>query len=814
MVPPPFNEADTRAKLIDPALHTLGWLEFVAEAQRGTHGEIHREQSAAAIDIVDGKARRRGNGRVDYLLRMHVPPHVQPLTLAFIEAKKEALHPGAGIEQVKEYAEVAKRQNVQFVFSTNGHLFVEYDRHSGKTSDPRSISEFPAPLELRSRYEQALGLDLSAPGAQALFTPYATSGDTPRYYQDAAIRAVLERLALAALGKAPKRALLSLATGAGKTTIAVQLMKRLFDCGQASRVLFVCDRDELRKQALGKFHNVFGDDAKIAVESADGSNKAHNARVHIATYQTLGVDGEEDDDKPPSESFLSRHYPPNHFSHIIIDECHRSAWGRWSEVLRRNPDATQIGLTATPRKIQWPKGAHTAEAAKKDEAITADNIRHFGEPVYEYTLTQGIEDGYLAPCEIKQGRVSIDDQIIRGSDVLSHRAKNARTGHAARQDEVRDEYTRLNYDRELQIPERLAVMCSDLFDYLVDSGGPEQKTIVFCTSDAHAQRVAAQLGNLYAQWCEAEQRARAASFAFQCTATTEGGALVADLRGSTTSHFIATTVDLLSTGVDVPCVRNIVFFRYLESPILFYQMVGRGTRIDEDTGKLMFRLYDYTNMIRLFGADFVTRPAKPRERGDGGGGDDDDPPPILVADGFTVKVDRGGQFVLGEADGKARPIPIDEYKARLAEQLKHEAADLAQFRAQWIVPEARHGLLDHLVQGGYSPRVLQLVDVMQDYDLFDVLARVAYASNARKRLDRMLAFQYRHEDWLDAMPEPARRVVLGVAHQFERDGTEGLENRELWNVPEIVKAGGLKALRPLGKAADVLRDAKSRLFGV
>ncbi len=791
MAPAGYNEADTRAKLIDPALHARRWIEIVKDEQRTSHGEIHREQSAVRIDILDGKPLKRGRGRVDYLLRAYLEEHEQPLTLAFIEAKKEKLPPTQGLEQVKEYA---RRHTVKFVYSTNGHLFVEYDTTTGKTTDPRPIGEFPTPGELRQRWFTATGLDPDAPEVGPLLTAYSVAGDRPRYYQDAAIRAVLERVALAAAGREKKRALLSLATGAGKTSIAVGLLQRLSDGGQLKRALFLVDRDELRVQALTRFHNVFGSDAKIVREGADGGNEAKNARIHIATYQSLGIHDEGD------ASFLRRHYPENHFSHIIIDECHRSAWGTWSEVLTRNPEAFQVGLTATPRELS---------GTQQDQEITADNRKHFGEPVYDYSLAQGIEDGYLAPCEIKQGRVSIDEQALAKKEVIEHKAKRIDTGRKAEPNEIRDIYSARDYDARLQIPERVIAMCDDLFQYLLETGGPEQKTIVFCAADAHADRVAQRLNNLYADWCRANARARAEPYAFKCTFMSSGNKMVADLRGTLSSWFVATTVDLLSTGVDVPCVRNIVFFRYLESSIVFHQMVGRGTRIDEASGKLMFRLYDYTNMIRLFGCAFITPPPRP---GGGGGGDGDDTEPTLIAGGFSVQVKRDGHFVLGERDGKLVPVAYAEYKRELAGRLKREAADLAEFRARWIAPPERKELMEALVSAHGSPTMIQMVDAKQDYDLYDVLAELGYSVKPRTRLDRSLAFRFKNEPWLDAMPSPAKGVILGIAGQFERNGTDALENREIWRVPAIQKAGGLAALRGLGKPLDALRDAKIRLF--
>lgn len=243
-----LSESDTRAKLIDPAIHARGWTEDL----------IRREETAGAIDVIGGRAKRRSKGRTDYALRIKVNPQAQPVAL--IEAKREGLSPGYGMEQGKAYA-AAKRLNVPFVFSSNGHMFVEYDGFRGITSPPRPMSEFPTPAELRARYEQHMGFSLDSPATRPLLTPYMGGESTRRCYQDAAIRAVLETIARCEATGQPKRALLSLATGSGKTFIAVNLLRRIADAGQLRRALFVCDRDELRTQALGALQNVFGGDA-------------------------------------------------------------------------------------------------------------------------------------------------------------------------------------------------------------------------------------------------------------------------------------------------------------------------------------------------------------------------------------------------------------------------------------------------------------------------------------------------------------------------------------------------------------------------
>jgi type I restriction enzyme R subunit len=226
-----LSESDTRAKLIDPAIHARGWTEDL----------IRREETAGAIEIVAGVARKQARGRVDYTLRVRVTPETQPVAVALIEAKAEHLPPTHGLEQGKSYA-AARRLNVPFVFASNGHLYVGYDRFTGLTSAPQPLSTFPTPDDLRARYEQHLGIRLGDATSRPLLARYSGGEATRRYYQDAAIRAVLEKLA-----RGEKRALLSLATGAGKTFIAVNLLRRIADAGQLTRALFVCDRDELRK---------------------------------------------------------------------------------------------------------------------------------------------------------------------------------------------------------------------------------------------------------------------------------------------------------------------------------------------------------------------------------------------------------------------------------------------------------------------------------------------------------------------------------------------------------------------------------------
>ncbi|CRI67974.1 Type III restriction protein res subunit (fragment) [Thiocapsa sp. KS1] len=474
----PYNEPETRFYLIDPKLRAKGYDDPTRL----------RLETPAPVDIEGPKGRRRkGPGRTDYLICIEIGAMPAPLPVGLIEAKRETADPLSGMEQGKGYGD-CRRFSIHYVFATNGHRYGEFDKISGLTTGPHDFDLFPTHAELAERYARDTGIDLSEPAANLLFTSDSPAyAENPRYYQSAAIRAVIAKILHCERDGLPARALLVLATGSGKTIVAANLLHRLNQAGRLAKpALFLCDRDELRQQALGKLRNVFKDSARI-VTSDRGENSARNARIQIATYQTLGLD----DDAKDVASFLTRHYPePNSFSVIIIDECHRSAWNRWRVVLERNPDAIQIGLTATPRQLREPK-----RQRREDQDITANNLAYFGPPVYEYDLIQAQEDGYLAACEIVRRAVSLDGETFTDAEVVLKKGVDIRTGKRVKRDALKPKYDATRFDNDLVIPERIAAMCKDLFEQLCANGGPEQKVIVFCTRDLHADRVAMQLNN-------------------------------------------------------------------------------------------------------------------------------------------------------------------------------------------------------------------------------------------------------------------------------------------------------------------------------
>lgn len=791
-----YNEAETRFYLIDPALRDKGYNDH----------QWLKLETPAPVEPTGSKGRRRaGAGRTDYLLCVQVGTMPQPLPIGVIEAKKQNDDPLKGMQQAKGYADCT-RFHVQYVFATNGHLYGEFDVTRQLPDGPFPFADFPSHADLSARYAKDKGIDITQPQAAMLFMADSAAYTKPRYYQDAAIRAAFEKILRSEQQGDHARVLLSLATGAGKTVIAANLLWRLHEAGRLTKpALFLCDRDELREQAYEKLSKAFPKGSVRIVKTERGENAARNAKVHISTYHTLGLDDEEQD----YASFLSRHYLENSFSIIVIDECHRSAWGRWSEVLKRNPEAIHIGLTATPRQLREDK-----HQSKDDAEITANNVGYFGEPVYEYTLIQAQEDGYLAACEIVRRKPSVDGHTFTHGEVLAANPTYAHTGLAAAQDDIKDEYNARHFDNQLLLPQRIEAMCRDLFGQLCAHGGPEQKVIIFCNRDLHADRVALQMQRLYAAWCESNGQTPKQDYAFKCTA--EGGSdKIEIMRGSGERCFIACTVDLLATGVDIERLNAVVFFRYLESSISFYQMVGRGTRIDEPTSKYKFWLYDYTGVTELFGTDFITKPPRPRKGGGGGGPDGpEDPPPIIQIAGQTVEITPQGRFILQQRDGRDVPIPVEEYRQEMIRRVLAEAATLNEFRGLWIETQKRRQLIEHLIGDHYSPAVVSELEDMGECDHYDLFAHYGYRSAALKRRERAAAYLDGNAPWFGSADGKASIVLRAFGHQFGAGGTDALESEQLWEVPEIKRVGGLDALRILGKPAEVLREAKTRLFGI
>jgi type I restriction enzyme R subunit len=795
-----MNEADTRYELIDPVLWDKGYKRPYITLE-----------TKAPVEPIGFKGRRRaGAGRTDYLLCVETPSGPAPLPVAILEAKKEDEDPLKGMQQAKGYSD-CDRFEAKYIFSTNGHRYAKFNKFTGEQTGPFPLADFPDHQTLTACYHRHTGIRLDDASSALLFQPDSPAYAESRYYQDAAIRAAFEKILQSEAKGQAAHILLSLATGSGKTIIAANLLWRLHEAERLPKpALFLCDRDELREQAYTKLKAVFGDNARI-VETKNGENAAKNARIHIATYQTLGLDDGDAD----FASFLSKHYGEDAFSVIIIDECHRSAWGKWSEVLKRNPNAIHIGLTATPRQLR--ERPNNTEEEAEDTEITANNRKYFGEPVYEYTLIEAQEDGYLAACEIIKRKPAIDAKVFTKAEVLAAKPTNIKTGKPITEEDLtKDSYTGKDFDDELFIDMRTPAMCEDLFKLLCENGGPEQKVIIFCTREIHADRVAMQMNNLYAKWCRDNAHEPKDHYAFKCMGGANNGAdMIEPMRGSGERAFIACTVDLLEAGVDIERLNAVVFFRYLKSAIKFYQMVGRGTRIHEETQKYKFWLYDYTGVTDLFGTDFITDPPRPGGGGGGGGegqGDETSEPPVVAEVPGDTSIIAEGRFVMGIRDGRQALIPFDEYRREMIQRVRAEADNLRQFRLLWIDAKKRQKLINHLIGDKYNPEIVRDLDGMTEYDFYDLFAHHGYRALALKRPERKIIYLAENQTWFESIDPKAAIVLKGLGHQFELGGTEALETTALWDVPEIKEAGGFDALRKIGSPVEVMKEAKTRLF--
>jgi type I restriction enzyme R subunit len=319
------------------------------------------------------------------------------------------------------------------------------------------------------------------------------------------------------------------------------------------------------------------------------------------------------------------------------------------------------------------------------------------------------------------------------------------------------------------------------------------------------------LNALYSAWVKANQQKRVPNYAFKCMSSVNGQGLIPDFRGRAKSHIIATTKDLLTTGVNVPRVRNIVFFRYVQSPLLFHQMVGRGTRIDEGSDKLMFRIFDYTGATALFGQPFVT-PPPPEPEGPKPPPPPGPPPQKVRVKGVAIEIKNTGRFNLLTRDGRLQRVTPQEYRDELVKQLLAAVPTLADFRKKWLNLVERQHMMKQLRDQNLLPEVLSEGADMEAFDEFDVLAAFAYGVKPLTRADRAAQFGDGGPDWLIRLPQPSAKVIRAIVKQFERAGTAALEATDLWQTPEIRALKGLQTLKQGGPPDELIRRTKETLF--
>ena len=787
-----MNEAETRAELIDPALAAAGW------------GVV--EQSRARREVicpgrVGASPRARGRGKsADYVLtyRGH--------RLAVIEAKADTLPVTEGLGQAKDYAALLR---CRFAYATNGRGLYRVDMATGAEGP---VDRYPTPDEL---WAATYAADDEWRDRFAA-VPFEERGGmwTLRYYQHNAVDAVTE-----AVAAGRTRLLLTLATGTGKTAIAFQIAWKLFHARwslsreptRRPRILFLADRNILANQAKGAFA-AFPEDATARITPADIRKRGRapkNASLFFTIFQTFMVDqsspgrgggarreprdgggpaigrppGVESPPPPPGgEEFVFGEYPPDFFDFIIVDECHRGGANdesSWRAILDYFAPAVQLGLTATPKRRD-----------------NVDTYAYFGEPLYTYSLKEGIEDGFLTPFKVRQFATTIDDYVYTPDDVIV-------SGEA----EAGDRFTNDQFNRRIHIEERERYRVK----LMMDAIDPRQKTIVFCANQPHAALVRDLIN-------QAKPAGSDANYCVRVTAD-EGKIgetwLAAFQDNEKTIPTILTTSHKLSTGVDARNVRNIVLLRPIKSMIEFKQIIGRGTRLFD--GKIFFTILDFVGAYQHFSdPEWDGEPADPPDAAPRRPGDAGEPPPagdpeerdgpkqplvIRLADGKERRFQHISATSFWGPDGK--PMSAAQFVHSLFGVLPDLFRDEAELRALWGDPATRAGLLDGLAERGFTRDQLSLIRHVvdaDDSDLFDVLAYVAWLRAPESRAERVAA---RRRSILDGRSGKQADFLDFVLGQYVAEGEEELDTGKLPGLLGLRYGSPADAVRELGTVADI-----------
>jgi type I restriction enzyme, R subunit len=770
--------------------------------------------------IVRGKLVTRGKAkRADYIL--YYKPNIP---IAIVEAKDNNHSVGEGMQQALDYAVTL---NIPFVFSSNGDGFVFHDRTGTGTEKEATLplEAFPSPKDLWSKYCAWKGLTPNE--EEIVLQDYFDdgSGKAPRYYQSNAINAAVE-----AIAKGQNRILLVMATGTGKTYTAFQIIWRLWKAGRKKRILFLADRNVLVDQTMVNDFRPFGAAmAKLStgaktIEREDGSEVELTTaldrkrridtayEVYLGLYQA--ITGPEDRQK------LFREFSPGFFDLIVIDECHRGSAAddaAWREILEYFSAATQIGLTATPKETKY-----------------VSNIHYFGTPVYTYSLKQGIDDGFLAPYKVIKVHIDVDVQGYR-----PERGDIDREGN-----EIEDRiYNTKDFDRTLVIDDRTKLVAKKVSDFLKESKDRFQKTIVFCVDEEHAARMRQALVNENKDLCNENHR-----YVMRITGSdAEGQAQLGNFIDPEAKYpVLVTTSRLLSTGVDAQTCRLIVLDRLVGSMTEFKQIVGRGTRVHEDTKKFYFTLIDFRGATNHF-ADpaFDGEPVQIYEPGENDPmvPPDDVPPtdengnPVPPEPGDDeIIVDTPPDITIKPGEDKPRKIYVDgvgativaervEYldeKGRLVTEtlrdftkraLKKRFANLDDFLKRWESAKRKQAIVEELENEGLSLEPLA-EEVGKDLDSFDLICHVAFDQPPLTRRER--ADNVRKRDVFTKYGPQARAVLEALLQKYQDQGVIDLGDPRILQIPPLDAMGTpVQLIKEFGTRADFIfavQELQSALY--
>jgi type I restriction enzyme R subunit len=754
-----LTEADIRTKFITPALVGANgdkWnvMTQIREEVYFTKGRV----------IVRGKTVKRGEAKkADYILSYKLN-----LPLAVIEAKDNSYSVGAGMQQALEYAEIL---DIPFAYSSNGDAFLEHDRTvtSGTVTREIPLNQFPTPDALWARYCGSKSWTSSQ--QQVTTQDYYDDGSrrSPRYYQLIAINRTVD-----AIARGVHRILLVMATGTGKTYTAFQIIWRLWKSGAKKRILFLVDRNILADQTKTNDFRPFGTAmTKITNRTVDKSFE-----IYLCLYQA--VTGTEEDRN------IYKQFSPDFFDLIVIDECHRGSAAEdanWRQILEYFSTATQIGLTATPK-----------------ETKDVSNIEYFGEPIYTYSLKQGISDGFLAPYKVV--RIGLD------KDLDGWRPEMGKTDRFGFEIEDR-EYNDLDFDRNLILEKRTQVVAAKITEFL-RATDRFAKTIVFCENIDHAERMRQALVNANPDLASANSK-----YIMRITGDNDEGKAQLDnfIDPESTYPVIATTSQLMSTGVDAQTCHLIVLDKRIGSMTEFKQIIGRGTRINEDYNKLYFTIMDFKRATALFAdPDFDGDPVQIYEPKEG----ETVVPPDDVIPENEVKENAGLYDTFGtdgapgdNGHGKPKKYYVDDVEVRVATErvqyldadgkliteslkdftrrtLRKTYASLNAFLNAWNAAERKQALIDELsTQGVFLDELAEQVGC--DYDAFDLVCHVAFDQPPLTRHERAERVNKRHV--FARYGGQARAVLQALLQKYADSGLRSVESLDILKVDPLTSFG-------------------------
>jgi type I restriction enzyme R subunit len=724
-----LSERDICSKFITPAIRQANWDERqIREEVNLTKGRI----------IVKGSSASRGKPkRADYILS-----YKPNLPLAVVEAKRNIFTVGEGMQQALMYAEML---DIPFALSSNGDAFLLHDRTGTleKVEEEISLDRFPSPDFLWQKYCEWKGLDEERQKivTQNYFTDQRKS---LRYYQRIAINRTVE-----AIAKGQDRILLVMATGTGKTLTAFQIIWRLWKAGVKKRILFLADRNILVDQTKINDFKHFGKAmTKIKNREAEKSYE-----IYLSLYQA--VSGTEE------EKNIYKQFSPDFFDLVIVDECHRGSAAEdsaWREILEYFNSATQIGLTATPK-----------------ETKDVSNIHYFGEPIYTYSLKQGIEDGFLAPYRVI--RIDID------KDLEGWRPEKGKVDKYGRQIEDRI-YNQKDYDRDLVLEKRTELVAKKVSEFL-KANDRFDKTIVFCENVDHAERMREALVNENPDLAGENRK-----YVMRITGDNQEGKAELDNFINPESRYpvIATTSKLMSTGVDAQTCKLIVLDKRIQSMTEFKQIIGRGTRINEDYGKFYFTIMDFKKATELFAdPDFDGDPVEIYEPGGNGPGGSKEKEEETGREKYFV--DDVGVEVLTERtqyygpDGKLITESLKDYTRKTV--LK-DFESMDSFLKHWNEAEKKQAILKELEERGVLLDALS-EEVGKDFDPFDLICHVAFDRPPLSRKER--AERVKKSDYFSKYGEQAQEVLDALLDKYADDGIENLENMSVLKVQPFDRIG-------------------------